>query len=263
MNELLINEKRGGKHLNYRSLLGKIVGKIYPGYRLAFVCFVSIKKWGRFPRKFIVNADKKLVYLNNPKVACSSIKESILGKQPNIHCYADQYTVNELYGEMATYYKFTFVRNPYKRLVSCFEDKCIQHPDDVCWNYYFLSGFLRTRNFDRFIRKVYLIPDSMAEPHFSSQYGLVYDKKGACLVDFVGKIENINKEYDPICERFDLTPLEKANRAASLTGKNWMDYYTPFTAWLVYRKYKKDFGIFGYEEEYKNLKTYLKSKKSV
>ena len=101
----------------------------------------------------------------------------------------------------------------------------------------------------------------MAEPHFSGQSGLVYDKKGVCLVDFVGRIENINKEYDPIRERFDLTPLEKANKAASLTGKNWMDYYTPFTAWLVFRKYRKDFIAFGYEDEYEKLRTYLKNKK--
>lgn len=263
MNKLSTNDKSEGRYLNYRSLLGKIIGKIYPGYNLALWSFASIMKWGRFPRKFIVDVDKKLVYLNNPKVACSSIKKSILGKHPDIHAYANRYTVNELSGEMKQYYKFTFVRNPYKRLVSCFEDKCLQHPDDICWNYYFLSRFLRTRNFDNFIRKVSLIPDSMAEPHFSGQYRLVYDKKGVCLVDFVGRIENINKEYEPIRERFDLSPLETTNRAASLTGKNWMDYYTPFTAWLVYRKYKKDFGFFGYEEEYKNLKTYLKSKKSV
>lgn len=251
----------GGKYLYYRSLPGRGFAKMYLECKLAFWCFASIMKWGRFPRKFIIDVDKKLVYLNNPKVACSSIKKSILGKHPDIHAYADQYTVNEISGEMKKYYKFTFVRNPYKRLVSCFEDKCMQHPDDICWNYYFLSVFLRTHNFDSFIRKVYLIPDSMAEPHFSGQYGLVYDKKGVCLVDFVGRIENINKEYDSICERFDLSPLEKANRAASLTGKNWMDYYTPFTAWLVFRKYKKDFIAFDYEDEYEKLRIYLKNKK--
>ena len=101
----------------------------------------------------------------------------------------------------------------------------------------------------------------MAEPHFSGQYRLIYNAKEVCLVDFVGKIENINKEYEPVCERFGLAPLEKTNQVASLTGKNWMDYYTPFTAWLVYQKYKKDFTAFGYKDEYKKLKKYLQNKK--
>lgn len=184
----------------------------------------------------------------------------MFGKQPDMHYLPDNTTV-ELSTEMKEYYKFTFVRNPFKRLVSCFEDKCIQHPDDVCWNYYFLSGIFRVRDFSRFVRRVYLLPDSWAEPHFSGQYRLIYDKDDTCLVDFVGKIENITTEYEPIRERFNFLPLEHSNRVASKTGKNWMDYYTPFTAWLVYRKYKKDFITFGYEDEYRKLKAYLKNKK--
>ena len=90
---------------------------------------------------------------------------------------------------------------------------------------------------------------------------MIYDKGDKCQVDFVGKVENIKEEYEPIRERFNLLPLSHTNRAASLTGKCWMDYYTPFTAWLVYRKYKKDFIAFGYEDEYRKLKEYLKGKK--
>ena len=212
-------------------------------------------------KRFIVDADKKLIYLNNPKVACSSIKKSIFGDHPNIHEFVFQYTIFELTKDVKPYYKFTFVRNPYKRLVSCFEDKCLQHPDDICWDYYWLKDVFRIRSFSQFIVRICFIPNRWAEPHFAGQYQLVYDKKGECLVDFIGKVEHIKEEYEPIRERFDLLPLSHANRAASLTGKNWMDYYTPFTAWLVYRKYKRDFTTFGYEDEYKKLKEYLKNKK--
>lgn len=184
----------------------------------------------------------------------------MVGEQPDIHRLPDKST-EELSSEMRQYYKFTFVRNPYKRLVSCFEDKCIQHPDDPCWNYYFLKRLFRVCDFRRFVRRVCLLPDCMAEPHFSGQYRLVYDKENRCLVDFVGKVENIKDEYEPIREHFDFLPLPHVNRAASLTGKNWMDYYTPFTAWLVYQKYKKDFIAFGYEDEYRKLKDYLKNRK--
>ena len=213
-------------------------------------------------RKFIFDTDRKLIYLNNPKVACSSIKTSMLGEQEDIYGYALLFSVHQLSPEMEQYYKFTFVRNPFKRLVSCFESKCIQCPErrKILWGCY--GGILQTDDFKSFIQGVFLIPNDMAESHFAGQYQLVYDKKGKCLVDFVGKVENIKDEYEPIRERFDLLPLSHENRAASLTGKNWMDYYTPFTAWLVYRKYKKDFTTFGYEDEYKKLKEYLKNKKT-
>ncbi|MPN62502.1 hypothetical protein SDC9_210251 [bioreactor metagenome] len=41
-----------------------------------------------------------------------------------------------------------------------------------------------------------------------------------------------------------------------------MDYYTPKTAKMVYRKYRKDFETFGYEDEYTKLLTYLAAKEN-
>ena len=223
--------KRGGNSLNQK----KLSKKIQRIYRQAFVYFLWIRKWGRAPRKFIIDTDRKLVYLNNPKVACSSIKKSMFGDQPDIHDFVNLYTEWELNRETGRYYKFTFVRNPYKRLISCFEDKCIQHPDDICWDSYLFSGLLRIRDFNQFVYRIFLLPGCLAEPHFAGQYLLVYDRRGKCQVDYIGKVEHIKEEYEPIRERFNLLPLPHMNRAASLTGRCWMDYYTPFTAWLVYR----------------------------
>lgn len=227
----------------------------YRGYKL-------IKKWNSYPKPFIVDADRKLIYLNNPKVACSSIKTSIFGEQDDIHAFAKSYRTYVLNEEMMSYYKFTFIRNPFKRLVSCFEDKCNGSDESlIVWNYYrFGQLFRKIHDFSQFVYRVVLIPNRLAEPHFAAQYPLIY-KKGKCQVDFVGKIENLKEEYEPIRERFNLLPLEHKNQVFSKTGKNWMDYYTPFTAWLVYRKYKKDFVTFGYEDEYRKLKAYLKNKK--
>lgn len=244
------------------SLLRRIVLKmktIKARVEILLYYYNESRKSGIRLRTYVFDKEKRVVYLNNPKVACTSIKRSMFGEQPDIHKLPDNSTEEELSSEMKQYYKFTFVRNPYKRLVSCFEDKCIQHPDDPCWNGFYYDLY-RVQDFSQFIRRVYLIPDRMAESHVTGQYRLVYDKEGRCLVDFVGKVENIRDEYEPIRQRFDFLPLLHSNRAASLTGKNWMDYYTPFTAWLVYRKYKKDFITFGYEDEYKKLKSYLKNK---
>lgn len=229
----------------------------YRSYRL-------IKNWNSNPKPFIVDADRKLIYLNNPKVACSSIKTSIFGEQNDIHAFADTYRTYELNEEMMSYYKFTFVRNPFKRLVSCFEDKCNgNYVGLTVWDYYkFGQLFSKIHDFNQFVYWVVLIPNRWAEPHFAGQYQMIYTK-GKCQVDFVGKIENLKDEYEPIRERFNLLPLEQKNRVFSKTGKNWMDYYTPFTARLVYWKFKKDFEVFGYEEEYTKLMDYLKSKNKV
>lgn len=223
-------------------------------------------KWSKISKKeysthFILDREKKLVYLNNPKVACTSIKKSMFGDLSDIHIYVMQYIVFKLNSEMDDYYKFTFVRNPYERLVSYYEDKCVLHSDDTCISCYPLNFLLLNKEFNQFIKNLCLIPNRLMETHFARQYELLYDKKGKCMVDFVGKIENIREEYEPIRLRFDLLPLPHSNRVSSLTGKNWMDYYTPLTATLVYWKYRKDFKTFGYENEYKKLKDYLRTRK--
>lgn len=255
-------KKVGESNLPDISLLRRIVLNVKKVKSMVGIFLYHYKKAiksGINLRTYVFDKEKEVVYLNNPKVACSSIKKSMFGEQPCIHWLPDNTIEEDLSPEMKRFYKFTFVRNPFKRLVSCFEDKCIQHPDDPCWDGFYYNLY-RVQDFGRFIRRVYLIPDSMSESHVTGQYRLIYDKKGNCLVDFVGKVENIKEEYEPIRQRFGFLPLPHSNRAASLTGKNWMDYYTPFTAWLVYRKYKKDFITFGYEDEYRKLKAYVKNK---
>ena len=112
----------------------------------------------------------------------------MFGDQPDIHDFVNLYTEWELNRETGRYYKFTFVRNPYKRLISCFEDKCIQHPDDICWDSYLFSGLLRIRDFNQFVYRIFLLPGCLAEPHFAGQYLLVYDRRGKCQVDYIGKV---------------------------------------------------------------------------
>lgn len=210
-------------------------------------------------RKFVCKHSKKLIYLNNCKVACSSIKASMFkdfDDYEDIHRFTDKhYVIPYLTLEVRAYYKFTFVRNPYERLISCYENKVVQEKG-FFKNY--LSGCLcNVSDFDDFIYKIVRIPNKDAEPHFQSQYSLIYNWWGKCLVDYVGTFENIKNEYEPIRLRFGLNPLPHKNKVASLLGKNWMDYYTLETAELVYTKYKKDFEKFGYRDEYKKLKAYL------
>lgn len=216
-------------------------------------------RWGRYPRDFVCDPERKLVYLSNPKVACSSIKVSMFGGKPDIHAYTRPCKKTDLTPEMENYYKFSFVRNPYERLVSCYEDKCVKQ--FRFWDFYFFGYLSDVTDFTDFVKRISKIPDCIAEPHFAGQYRLTHDRRGRCLVDYIGKVESLKEEFVPISERFGLLPLPHTNRVASLVDKKWMDYYTLETAELVYRKYKRDFVTFGYTDEYKMLKDYLKKKK--
>lgn len=79
---------------------------------------------------------------------------------------------------------------------------------------------------------------------------------GAKIVpNFIGKFENLQKDWRVLQEKFSLSDLSHKNATRK---DDWRDYYDVKTAKLVYKIYKKDFETFGYEEEYQKLLEYLK-----
>jgi chondroitin 4-sulfotransferase 11 len=224
------------------------------------------------PRTFHINHDKKLIYLSNSKVACSSIKASMyhLEQQQDyrsVHKAANaqkQYEIDVPYDRYADYYKFTFVRNPFARLVSCYVNKLHEDREklgktmDRLYFARYLFGYLNVdKGFHNWARRVCRIPDRYADRHFISQSYLVHDKNGNMLVNHVFNFENLARDYGAISEKFDLAPLPHYNK----TNKgNWMDYYDLRTARIVYRRYKRDICEFGYQGAYDELIRYIKEK---
>jgi hypothetical protein len=220
--------------------------------------------------QFIVVDDKKLVYLSNPKVACSSIKATLIPAKPKgktVHQATKSLTRDFLTRKEKTYYKFTFVRNPFARLVSCYEDRYIKDQrridrgkrDALYFDRYLFGYIKHVESFDEFIRKIVRIPTCLHDMHFYPQYNLIYGRNGARAVDFVGKLKKINEQFKPIQVRFGLMPLPHRNKTKK---GDWRDFYTRETAELVRKKYAKDISQFGYEDEYDQLISYIGAKEA-
>jgi len=217
-------------------------------------------RYGFFnPPTYVEIPDKKVVYCNIPKVANSSLKASISNRnfQDDYSVHREVHGKSKLSNESAEYFKFSFVRNPFDRLVSCYESK--YHKDAeiktgvLDLRFYLLGTFAKDRGFDRFVKSVCLIPNRFAEMHFLSQY-LTLCRNGRFKADFIGRFENLEADYEPIRQKYGFAPLQHYNPS----GKgDWRDYYTPKTAKMVYRKYRKDFETFGYQDEYGQLLKYL------
>lgn len=206
------------------------------------------------PIEYVVLDNHKLIYLVNSKVACSSIKSTFLDEE-----ISDDHSVHNriikkgllhfnLTEEQTHYFSFTFVRNPFSRLVSCYESK--YHTDPVKYGFFefknYLFGYLsKDDGFDTFIRKVCAIPPRLMDRHFRPQYDIIYDSNGKSRCDFIGHFETLEEEFSVIQNRFALNPLPHLNKTPTL---NWRDYYSNETLKLVRETYQKDFETFGYEE---------------
>lgn len=204
------------------------------------------------PDEYIVCDERKVVYIVNSKVACSSIKAAFIDPTTpddhNIHYIAAQKGLYKFHltEEQTHYFKFSFVRNPFSRLVSCYESK--YHIDPVKYNREDLKKYLfgymaEDEGFEVFVRKVCALPPRLMDHHFRTQYDLLYDSNGVCRCDYIGQFESLEEDFAPIKERFGLYPLPHLNRSQEV---NWRHYYTSETMRLVIKTYKKDFDTFGY-----------------
>ncbi len=210
----------------------------------------------------------KSIYIPIPKVACSTVKQicaQLLGMPvptedvaENIHLlhfpYANKYRIARDYRD---YFKFAIVRDPWSRLVSCYNDKIgyergnghvYDRFDNAFIAYMKRMGvWSEGMSFERFVHVVSEIPDSSAEGHFRSQHAFLTDQQGNSIVDFYGRVEQLDTDFGVIANRMGIQADLPRIRAGK-TGDH-RKYYTPETARLVAKRYERDIELLGYTFE--------------
>lgn len=136
-----------------------------------------------------------------------------------------------------TYFKFVFVRNPWDWVLSnyCFNNKhlvkYLYKVDPVHVNV--VWHLLKLHN-----------QTPYAESYF--QHTFVFDEAGDRLVDFYGKLENFQEDFNFVCSKIGIS-------SASLDVRNptnhnhYKELYSEEAKSLVAELYKKDIELLGYE----------------
>jgi chondroitin 4-sulfotransferase 11 len=217
----------------------------------------------------ILLQEYRAIYLFIPKVACSSIKKVIadtLGIPPYDPSQPDKYIHRRIYpyakrariyGAYKDYFKFSFVRNPFDRLVSCYSNKLAQ--DKYLNNEYFTNGVARIfkkykglfwggMSFEDFAASVAQIPDNRADPHIRSQWLTMVDQRDHHLADYVGKFENLQEDFTFVCKTIGF-PVKELPRLLKSDHKDYREYYTNKTIEIVQQRYSKDLETFQYDFE--------------
>lgn len=202
------------------------------------------------PIEYFVCDKRKFVYVVNSKVACSSIKKSLMGITEPIENYVDihkeaqrrGYIKYELTEEQQKYFKFTFVRHPLNRFISMYTNKFLDtisiRNNGFEFANYFGGIFSQHDSIETVAKKISIIDDQLSDRHFKSQYMLTNN------LDFIGKLESINDDYQVIIDKFGVLPLEREN-CTSL--KIMKPNLTQKTKLLIESRYKKDYESFSYD----------------
>lgn len=129
------------------------------------------------------------------------------------------------------YFTFAFVRNPWSWQVSLYhymQQRDYHHQHDVV---------SKMSSFEEYI-------DWRVNGHVHLQHEYVADENGDIMVDYVGRLEMIESDFEVICNRVGAeASLPHKNKSAH---KDYKAYYNPETRALIEEYYAKDIDRFGY-----------------
>ena len=144
------------------------------------------------------------------------------------------------------YHKFAFVRNPWDRLVSSFKHLERERQD--------VLGPRKIRTFHEYCDWV-LNPDlgdlgrrtTLIHGFRRTQTEYLTDHDGKPLMDFVGRFERLESDFERILARLNLSASKLGHRRRSQRVSDYRCYYDDHTAELTAHFYRRDLELFGYE----------------
>lgn len=246
---------------------------------------------------FFIDHRNKLIYVENPKAAsrsilasmgtahisdtrivCSIPKPHIAIALPSYKSWTPHLFVFSKWRlshetrdyvtprEIKEYFFFTFVRNPFDRLVSGYTNKIISdtpipfppHIPMTSWRE--LLGITPTDNphdpamLARFVER-YLTTTNISrlDVHFQPQHTLIEDHLPRKL-DFIGHIETFEQDWQLLTKRFNLPNHTVTHINKSSIRYPYHAYFAhPHEVEQVYKYYKEDIGRYGYQHVYETL----------
>ncbi|NER22225.1 MAG: sulfotransferase family protein [Symploca sp. SIO1C2] len=131
------------------------------------------------------------------------------------------------------FFKFAFVRNPWDWEVSLYQYmlQTQEHPQHELINS--MAGFAEYLEWRISKEKI-------------SQKPFVSDQQGNIIVDFVGRYENLQADFQKVCHQLGITEalLPHLNRSQHL---DYREYYNEYTQKLIFEHFQEDIELFGYD----------------
>jgi len=215
----------------------------------------------------MIDHHRKFIFLHIPKCGGTSIEKVILSHYNINNDWTKEYPLEELpmkvraefnigfnhqhfllneilneYPKCLNYFKFAFIRNPFSRIVS--EYNYILSYSKNLENLSFRDFILNLENYLNIFAYVY---------HDLSLCDYLLNKEGELVVDFVGRLENFQEDFNEVCSNLEMpnlllphTNVSKKSRH-NASKKNYTEYYDNETREIVARKFAKDIEYSGYE----------------
>lgn len=136
-------------------------------------------------------------------------------------------------------YKFAFVRNPWDLQVSSYHHIRRERPHLIA----------HVKDFAEFVR-FKLDPARPYQYHLDTSIELqsdyLKDLSGTIVVDFIGRYERLQEDFDQVCERIGVSKKLLPHKRQAKGRDDYRKYYDDETAELVARHFKPDIEALNY-----------------
>ena len=192
---------------------------------------------------------KPFTFISIPRTGTNSVRKSLGLVRTNSDNHQPTRAMRDVLGprEWDRRFTFSFVRNPYSRLVSWFA---------------FCKKLAKQGTLPADARKLYLTASFSqwvldgCPHHFNavrfhgvnplSLCDYLLDEKGNVMVDFVGRVENFNADFAVVCKKLGVpTPtLKHVNKSKHAAYRNY--YRVPAVRKAADKMLARDCEVFGY-----------------
>ena len=157
----------------------------------------------------------------------------------------NHYTATELRGILGEItfdklFKFCVVRNPWDKVVSEFRFRVWTCQNELNSN----------SSFSEWVRSTYVEHDPQYydwPKMFLPQLEWITNENGEIIVDFVGRFESLQDDFEQICDRLNIKCRLLCHENKSRNHTGYRDYYNGETKSIVESCFKADIEFFGYK----------------
>lgn len=178
-----------------------------------------------------------LIYILNLRCASNSIRETLTRFRAKRTVYNSKSNI------LREKFSFTFIRNPWDRLLSVF---CLQKQDDLLLQA-LAASFKKDRNgpvfqsFRLFCETVCEQLDDRTNKHVMTQARILNALKQP--IDFIGRFENLITDWKYLQKMF---PLKDLPLLFKTEHEHYSTYYTDFMRDIVGEHFRDDVEMFNY-----------------
>jgi len=247
---------------NFWSILKRWVGGVFLTKKRTKKSFTIIKRPSTRSALCFVSHKHKFIYYRISKVAHTTIKSFIItideiNRTSNKRNRELNVTETQVPGmcfpenrspKYKDYFHFTFVRNPFDRLLSCYMSKVYSLAHSNVESLQFVEAYghlvgFKKMSFSDFVHFVTQIPNEHCDHHFAPQHRLL-DLE---TLDFIGRFENFDQDFSYVKEQILLSDDIMPERLNTTKHDPYQNYYDDELHRMVAEKYARDLEIFNYD----------------